>query len=615
MDDLAGKLEGPLLIGIFINAVLLGVMTTQVYLYFTTFKDDRIGMKVFVIFLFLCDIVNTLCDFIGLYETLIQHFGDADYLTRISWLIDTGEYRSFITINGNNRYFLSTVLFLENIPFDEAKNSVHLDSHSRRCRWSFRPHNLCEDFRGPSVHLIDQIQSKSILAPLYTFNSGMHLLFSFVLCKLYSNSLMSTVNSRGVWMRSFRDDMPTYVEPINFLRTTVSSTERGSSFGGAFPSPIKVPPPSCHSTSPRTEVHVGFHLHPPNKPAGLMANFAENFEGPLLVGTFLNAALLGVMITQVYLYFTSFRKDKIWMKIFVSFLFVCDVINSTLNLAGVYMTLVRHFGDYTYLTRISWLFDSGEIQILSQSRTLVVNRTPSTDPAMTGIIVTSCQLFFAWRIYQLRRNMLPALLVAIFATVGGDSRQAQAQRPGFRDHRLTVLKTPVIIWLSSDVIADILITISLISYLHKAGFNSRTDSLIDRIIRTTIQTGTMTALVAILDLLLYTLKPNSGLHLFANFVICKLYSNSLMSTLNSRGIWMKSFRDDSTIYVDRRESWLHSRSSPSYTSPGSQRNSSMTFPSPLKTPPQQFESASTSRPRTEIYVNVESIEERDHHLP
>ena len=35
-----GTREGPLLIGIFINAVLLGVMTTQVYLYFTTFKES-----------------------------------------------------------------------------------------------------------------------------------------------------------------------------------------------------------------------------------------------------------------------------------------------------------------------------------------------------------------------------------------------------------------------------------------------------------------------------------------------------------------------------------------------------------------------------------------------
>ena len=83
-------------------------------------------------------------------------------------------------------------------------------------------------------------QLSSVAFQAYRLTCTRHLLFSFVLCKLYSNSLMSTVNSRGVWMRSFRDDMPTYVEPINFLRTTVSSTERGSSFGGAFSSPIKV---------------------------------------------------------------------------------------------------------------------------------------------------------------------------------------------------------------------------------------------------------------------------------------------------------------------------------------------------------------------------------------
>ena len=163
----------------------------------------------------------------------------------------------------------------------------------------------------------------------------------------------------------------------------------------------------------------------------------------------------------------------------VSFLFVCDVINSTLNLAGVYMTLVRHFGACVYkfvansflfslwIQEIThtWLASHGvrifldhECGTLNELRlnydhysirfwwdTKSVSKSysrseqdTSTDPAMTvrchgpsehgrspwwhffqGIIVTSCQLFFAWRIYQLRKNVLPALLVAIFATVGG----------------------------------------------------------------------------------------------------------------------------------------------------------------------------------------------------
>ncbi|KAF8877461.1 hypothetical protein CPB84DRAFT_1661517, partial [Gymnopilus junonius] len=89
----------------------------------------------------------------------------------------------------------------------------------------------------------------------------------------------------------------------------------------------------------------------------------------------------------------------------------------------------------------------------------------------------------------------------------------------------------------------------LVQSKQRAGFHQM-DMLIDCTIRSTfkicdcpkhaltlasrtVQTGLITAVVATIDLFIYVFNP-TGLHLIFNFPLCKLYSNSLMSTFNSR---------------------------------------------------------------------------------
>ncbi|KAJ6563536.1 hypothetical protein B0H10DRAFT_1107053 [Mycena sp. CBHHK59/15] len=73
------------------------------------------------------------------------------------------------------------------------------------------------------------------------------------------------------------------------------------------------------------------------------------------------------------------------------------------------------------------------------------------------------------------------------------------------------------------------------SRARKSGFK-HTDVLVDRIIRLTVHTGLLTSVCAMLDLIFYLADP-SGLHLMFNFPLCKLYTNSLISSLNCRSGW------------------------------------------------------------------------------
>ncbi|KAG6827161.1 hypothetical protein H0H92_012921 [Tricholoma furcatifolium] len=100
----------------------------------------------------------------------------------------------------------------------------------------------------------------------------------------------------------------------------------------------------------------------------------------------------------------------------------------------------------------------------------------------------------------------------------------------------------VIIWLVSASFADILITYSLVSYLrkHRSSF-SQTDTRVDRISRRFI-----TAVWAFVDMMVYLLDP-TGLHLLFNFPLSKLYTNSLMSSLNARSFWKYNNTTDDAI--------------------------------------------------------------------
>lgn len=305
-----------------------------------------------------------------------------------------------------------------------------------------------------------------------------------------------------------------------------------------------------------------------------ISNPAEIAHGPIIGGFTINAILLGVMTTQVYLYYTSFKKDKAWIKIYVAIIFILDIVNTACDAAYIYEALIIHFGDFTYLGKVTWLFD--------------------TDPSVTGVIVTSVQTFFAWRIWVLTKNwFFPALIIATAITGGVTAIITPAEvakAPTFVD--LIFAKVPIIIWLSSEVLGDILITTILVTYLsrHKTGFE-RSDLLVDRIIRLTIQTGLITAIVATTNLVVY-LTDKTGLHLLFNFPLAKLYSNSLLSTLNSRGIWMqgpsgmsRNGTDDHTISMNNISN---------YRPP---------VPPPMK--PSGMINFSTPT-HTEVYVNVES---------
>lgn len=100
------------------------------------------------------------------------------------------------------------------------------------------------------------------------------------------------------------------------------------------------------------------------------------------------------------------------------------------------------------------------------------------------------------------------------------------------------LHPPALLWFSASCVVDVLITASLVRSLsqRKTGFTD-TDGAIDRIIRLTVQTGMLTAIAAVGEVVFFTVLPRTALNFLWDLALSKIYTNSLMSTLNARAGW------------------------------------------------------------------------------
>ncbi|GAW06794.1 hypothetical protein LENED_008743 [Lentinula edodes] len=232
---------------------------------------------------------------------------------------------------------------------------------------------------------------------------------------------------------------------------------------------------------------------------------AQIAHGPMFIGYSFNIVLYGIMITQVYLYFSSFKKDRVWMKMLVAGLLLADTVNAIFDAVYLYDSLIIHFDNVKYLGNATW------------------------DPALTALIAGTVQLFFAWRVKVLTTNWWMVLIVVIASLTGLIGGLITTYEVGVTPHFVNFrhFKWSVIMWLAGECFADL--------RKHKTGFQA-SDELVDRIIRLTVQTGLLTSLCAILDLIFFLCDP-TGTHLIFNFPLAKLYTNSVMSSLNSRGAW------------------------------------------------------------------------------
>ncbi|KAF9524362.1 hypothetical protein CPB83DRAFT_897990 [Crepidotus variabilis] len=248
--------------------------------------------------------------------------------------------------------------------------------------------------------------------------------------------------------------------------------------------------------------------------------------GPMLLGVMMNMVLYGVLIVQCYHYYQTYKKDAPWIKLLVLYLFVVESINTGCDIYIIYQPLIERFGSPDAQKYFPTLFAAEPITIVA--------------------ISTPIQLFFAWRIWVLTKSKaLSGVICSLaLASFGKFYYLTSDRRSLFA--RKAELHTPALVWFLTACCADVLITVTLVFTLQskKTGFVA-TDDAISRIIRMTVQTGMITAICAIGDVVFFMTLPKTALNFLWDLALAKLYANCLLSTLNARASLADSSRSSS----------------------------------------------------------------------
>ncbi|TFK36160.1 hypothetical protein BDQ12DRAFT_634540 [Crucibulum laeve] len=239
--------------------------------------------------------------------------------------------------------------------------------------------------------------------------------------------------------------------------------------------------------------------------------------GPMLIGTFINMILYGILIVQTYSYYQTYKRDAAWIKYLVLYLFIVETVNTGCDIAMMYQPLIQQFGQPDAVKFFPTMF--------------------AAEPIVIVFVSTPIQLFFAWRIKLLTKSNWLAAVIGFFAFVsmaGGTWTTIGIVKVKLFS-RKPELHWPALLWFLAACISDILITIVLVVSLskRKTGFVA-TDDAISKIIRMTVQTGMLTALFAIGDVIFFMTLPHTALNFLWDLALSKLYSNCLLSTLNAR---------------------------------------------------------------------------------
>ncbi|KAL0575936.1 hypothetical protein V5O48_006048 [Marasmius crinis-equi] len=256
----------------------------------------------------------------------------------------------------------------------------------------------------------------------------------------------------------------------------------------------------------------------------------SHVTGPLLLGFMFNWGLFGVLSVQTYLYYTAFPRDRLAFQLLVYGIYIIETIQTVMITWDAFQNFAFGFGNVGALDQMNliWLdcciFD--------------------------GLVAFCVQVYFAFRLYLLSKyRILPVIitLMALAQVSGAIATGIIAKMVGAFSRIREPCFIPAMFWLGGSAACDVAIAVSMIYVLsrYNEGFHETRD-LVRRLIRLTMETGSLTAAIATLDLILFLAFPTQDYHITPALSLAKFYSNSLLVVFNSR-IKIAGSRGESSI--------------------------------------------------------------------
>ncbi|KAF7377406.1 hypothetical protein MSAN_00162200 [Mycena sanguinolenta] len=235
-------------------------------------------------------------------------------------------------------------------------------------------------------------------------------------------------------------------------------------------------------------------------------------SGPLIVGYLLHWGLFGTLSMQLCKAFPNDRKP---IQYLVYTVYLLELVQTILMTHDAFTNFGTGFGNTNTLRGVhfDWL----------------------TIPIMSGIVACIGQTFYAYRVYLLSKAWyIPMLIVTVslISAVSGILNGSFSREVGVipRPHTRNNSVIPAL-WLGGAALDDFIIAVSLLK--NDTGLR-RTHMLVVKLIRLTIETGSLTAAVTLINLALFFAFPGQPYFFAAGAVLPKLYANTIFAILNSR---------------------------------------------------------------------------------
>ncbi|KAF5323680.1 hypothetical protein D9619_012861 [Psilocybe cf. subviscida] len=254
--------------------------------------------------------------------------------------------------------------------------------------------------------------------------------------------------------------------------------------------------------------------------------------GPLFLSALFHWGLFGVLCTQFLIYVGGYPKDPLRNKLFVYTIVTLEVVQTTILTKSYFDVFGYGFGDQNSYDNIGAIWFSV--------------------PFLSGIVAFLAELFYAMRLYRLSQSYMVPMVVcgltgyrqlAVIQVAGAISNAIVVKDAGlFSLIPEKGFRIAAGAWAGASALCDVVIAYFMTRYVgpplqlwqrRSDGMNP-TQAIVNRIIRLVLETGTVTALVAVL-LLVFTLLPNhASYYQIPASILAKLYSNSMLALLNSR---------------------------------------------------------------------------------
>jgi len=244
----------------------------------------------------------------------------------------------------------------------------------------------------------------------------------------------------------------------------------------------------------------------------------DNTMGAMIIGVIFSAVLHGICLMQAVYYFSRYKTDPLYIKCLVTVTVTFDATHLCLVTHCLYHYLITGFHNPDNLRFLVW-------SILMEA-------------LFTGVNGALVQSFFTMRVWRLSHGnwFLTGLIAFLIVCCAGCGTGWVVVSMRLQTYEQLLRISPLTITINAlSTTIDILIASSLCILLQRArtGFK-KTDTVINRLIVFVVNTGMLTTLCATASLISLVASPHTLIYATFYFCIGRLYSNSLLATLNAR---------------------------------------------------------------------------------